>query len=63
MIELESEFWETISIGIIVSLGVIALLDSFTASFKDNVKYVIDPNSKVTNVISEMSGLIPLQKR
>ncbi len=38
-------------------------LETTENSLSRGTKYVIDPNSKITNVISDMAGVVPIDKR
>lgn len=38
-------------------------LETVERSLKDGTKYVIDPNTEITNVIAErMAGIVPIDK-
>lgn len=38
-------------------------LDTFQTAFKDTTKFVIDPNSNVVNVMSNMAGVVPIPSK
>jgi hypothetical protein len=38
-------------------------VETVESALKDGTKYVIDPNTEITNVIAErMAGIIPIEK-